>query len=80
MLSIRVGEGALPWLWEVVETGGAIGFYKQGQLLNTALTYTPTDLSVVAMGVWVMVMMWFNVHLGNGNLILVRVLFVQIIG
>jgi hypothetical protein len=26
MLSIRVGERALPWLWTVVETGGGIGF------------------------------------------------------
>jgi hypothetical protein len=50
MLSIRVGERALPWLWEIVETGGAIGFEVQERLLNVALKYTPTDLSVVLMG------------------------------
>jgi hypothetical protein len=50
MLSIRVGQRALPWLWDVIETGGAIGFDKQEPLLNAALKYCPTNLSVVLMG------------------------------
>jgi hypothetical protein len=50
MLSIRVGERALPWLWEVIETGGAIGFDVQERLLNTVLKHCPADLPVVLMG------------------------------
>jgi hypothetical protein len=50
MLSIRVGERALPWLWQVVETGGSIGFDVQEALLNEALNHLPKSLDVVLMG------------------------------
>jgi hypothetical protein len=50
MLSIRVGERALPWLWQVVKTGGSIGFDVQETLLNEALTHLPKSLDVVLMG------------------------------
>jgi hypothetical protein len=50
MLSIRVGERALPWLWEVVETGGGIGFDVQETLLNCAQTSLPPNVNVVLMG------------------------------
>lgn len=50
MLSIRVGERALPWLWKVVETGGGIGFDVQKPLLDLALQHLPSDVNVVLMG------------------------------
>lgn len=50
MLSIRVGERALPWLWEVVETGGGIGFDVQEKLLDYARLALPEGINVLLMG------------------------------
>ena len=40
----------MPWLWQVVETGGSIGFDVQEALLNEALNHLPKPLDVVLMG------------------------------
>jgi hypothetical protein len=50
MLSIRVGERALPWLWVVKATGGGIGFEEQQSLLTLASQYVPTGVSVMLLG------------------------------
>jgi hypothetical protein len=50
MLSIRVGDRALPWLWQVVETGVGIGFEIQNKLLYLAKEVLPEDVSVMLMG------------------------------
>jgi hypothetical protein len=50
MLSIRVGERALPWLWKVVETEGGIGFSVQKEVLDLAARHLPEQVNVVLMG------------------------------
>jgi hypothetical protein len=50
MLSIRVGERALPWLWKIVETSGGIGFDVQESLLDVANVHLPDGVAVMLMG------------------------------
>lgn len=47
MLSIRVGERAVPFLWRVRSTQGNIGFEVQKELLDTALAFIPEGASVM---------------------------------
>ena len=43
----RIGNRALPVLWEVVETKGAIGFDVQGDLLDKACACVPDKIRVM---------------------------------
>jgi hypothetical protein len=47
MLSLRVGERAIPVVWRVIETFGAIGFDVQERLLEDAKTMIPDGLSIL---------------------------------
>lgn len=47
MLSLRVGERAIPVVWRVIETSGAIGFDVQERLLEDARTMIPDGLSIL---------------------------------
>ena len=49
MLAVRFGERALPLLWRVEETGGAIGFPVQKTLLEAVVPLLPADISVCLM-------------------------------
>lgn len=50
MLSIRVDERAIPFLWRVRETQGNIGFDVQKEMLDAALRFLPegTDIMLAA--------------------------------
>lgn len=47
MLSIRVHERAIPLLWEVVETGGAIGWDVQHKLLTKLYEIIPIGCNIL---------------------------------
>lgn len=49
MLAVRYGERALPVLWRVVATGGAIGFAMQREVLNAAVPLLPEGAEVCLM-------------------------------
>ncbi len=50
MVSIRVGNRALPVAWRVEKTEGNIGFDTQEQLLNQVYAMLPQGISVMLMG------------------------------
>lgn len=47
MLSIRVGERAIPFLWRVRSTKGNIGFEVQEEMLNAALRFLPEGAEIM---------------------------------
>jgi len=47
MISLRVGERAIPVVWRVIETKGAIGFDVQERLLEDAHSMIPEGLSIL---------------------------------
>jgi len=47
MLSIRVGERAVPFLWRVRTTQGNIGFETQKEILDAALRFLPEGATVM---------------------------------
>lgn len=47
MLSIRVGERAIPFLWRVRSTQGNIGFEVQKEMLEAALSFIPEGADVM---------------------------------
>jgi hypothetical protein len=47
MISLRVGERAIPVVWTVKETRGSIGFDVQEPLLDAAFAMTPDGASVL---------------------------------
>ena len=47
MISLRVGERAIPVVWRVIETKGAIGFDVQERLLEDANAMIPEGLSIL---------------------------------
>jgi hypothetical protein len=49
MLAVRYGERALPVLWRVAETDGAIGFAVQKDLLDAAVPLVPEGAEVCLM-------------------------------
>src|SRR3954449_2322182 len=50
MLSVRVGERALPLAWRVRETRGSIGFVEQRELLTVVASWLPAGTRIVLMG------------------------------
>jgi DDE family transposase len=50
MLSLRTGERALPVVWKVKETKGAIGFEEQKALLEAAFAMLPEGGAVLLLG------------------------------
>lgn len=50
MISIRVGERAIPVAWRVIETCGAIGFDIQESLLEDTNTMIPKGISILLAG------------------------------
>jgi len=50
VLSVRVGERALPLAWRVRETRGSIGFVEQRELLTLVAGWLPAGARVVLMG------------------------------
>ena len=50
VLSVRVGERALPLVWRVRATQGAIGFAEQRELLTRVAAWLPAGGKVVPMG------------------------------
>ena len=50
VLSVRVGERALPLVWRVRATQGAIGFAEQRELLTRVAAWLPAGGKVVLMG------------------------------
>src|SRR4051795_5214251 len=50
MLSVRVGERALPLAWRVRETRGGIGFIEQQELLTVVASWLPAGTRIVLMG------------------------------
>ena len=50
MLAVRFGDRALPLLWRVKETEGAIGFEVQKELLDASVSLLPADATVCLMG------------------------------
>jgi hypothetical protein len=50
MLSVRVGERALPLAWRVRRTRGSIGFAEQWELLTLVAGWLPTGARIVLMG------------------------------
>jgi hypothetical protein len=50
VLSVRVGERALPLAWRVRETRGSIGFAEQRELLTLVAGWLPADARIVLMG------------------------------
>jgi hypothetical protein len=50
MLSVRVGERALPLAWRVRRTQGSIGFAEQRELLPLVAGWLPTGARIVLMG------------------------------
>lgn len=49
MLAIRIGGRALPFLWRVQETEGAIGFAVQRELIDVAAPLLPAGVPVCLM-------------------------------
>jgi hypothetical protein len=49
MVSIRVGERALPLLWRVKETQGNIGYETQKELLDAVIAMLPTGVQIILM-------------------------------
>lgn len=47
MVSLRVGERAIPVSWRVVATSGAIGFDIQEELLNDTLAMVPEGIAIL---------------------------------
>lgn len=47
MLSIRVGERAIPFLWRVRTTQGNIGFEVQKEMLEAARAFMPKDADIM---------------------------------
>ena len=50
MISMRVGERAIPVVWMVKETSGGIGFDAQKPLLDTAAAMMPEDADILLAG------------------------------
>jgi hypothetical protein len=50
MVSLRVGERAIPVAWKVVETEGAIGFDVQKPLLETVAAMIPKGIKILLAG------------------------------
>lgn len=50
MISLRVGERAIPVAWMVKETEGAIGFAEQRELLEKVYAMVPAGVSVMLAG------------------------------
>src|SRR3954451_12416105 len=50
MLSVRVGERALPLAWRGRETRGSIGFVEQRELLTVVASWLPAGTRIVLMG------------------------------
>src|SRR3954451_5336061 len=50
MLSVRVGERALPRAWRVRETRGSIGFVEQREMLTLVAGWLPAGARIVLMG------------------------------
>src|SRR4051794_31171931 len=50
MLSVRVGERALPLAWRVRETRGGIGFIEQQELLTVVAGWLPAGTRIALMG------------------------------
>ena len=50
MISLRVGERAIPVAWRVIETCGAIGFDIQESLLEDTNTMIPKGISILLAG------------------------------
>lgn len=50
MVSLRVGERALPLAWHMKKTQGAIGFSEQKEVLETVAALLPKDARVALMG------------------------------
>lgn len=50
MVSMRLGDRAIPVLYKVVETKGAIGFAIQEQLLDEVYELMPKDISIMLLG------------------------------
>ena len=50
MISLRVGERAIPVAWRVIETCGAIGFDSQESLLEDTNTMIPKGISILLAG------------------------------
>src|SRR5947199_1083726 len=50
VLSVRVGERALPLAWRVRETRGGIGFVEQRELLTLVAGWLPAGARIVLMG------------------------------
>src|SRR3954466_11624712 len=50
VLSVRVGERALPLAWRVRETRGSIGFVEQRELLTLVAGWLPAGARIVLMG------------------------------
>jgi len=47
MISLRIGERAIPMAWKVKQTQGGIGFTEQKSLLEAAATMVPKGLSIL---------------------------------
>ncbi|MGB0720462.1 MAG: hypothetical protein ACPGRX_08310 [Bdellovibrionales bacterium] len=47
MLSIRMGERAIPFLWRVRTTQGNIGFEVQKEMLDAARAFMPKDADIM---------------------------------
>lgn len=47
MVSLRMGNRAIPVAWRVVETKGSIGFDIQESLLNSVLSMLPSDIELL---------------------------------
>ena len=50
VLSVRVGERALPLAWRIRETRGSIGFVEQRELLTLVAGWLPAGARIVLMG------------------------------
>lgn len=49
MISLRIGDRAIPVIWKVINTKGAIGFNIQQDLLDSAKEMIPTNADVILM-------------------------------
>jgi hypothetical protein len=47
LLSLRLGERAIPVVWRVIETEGSIGFNIQSSLLDKVLSMIPPSISIM---------------------------------
>jgi len=50
MVSLRVGERAIPVAWKVIKTKGAIGFDVQKALLDNVIKMIPEDARILLAG------------------------------